>query len=321
MSCSRPAAMILCLGTIGAPVVNAQATAKSTIHLTAPATKSPAVKVLVVVNSEEITNADLQRALTAHYVTGATTTETRRRILEGLVDARLIRQFLASRKTVATREEVDLHLERLRQSAKRRGEEPEKVLSAAGFPSDFLRDELGLRLAWVKHADRTVTVDRLKSYFDAHRAEFDGTQVRASQVFRKVKVDSTEGDWQVAEVELQRLREKIESRKLSFADAAMQFSQAPTRDKGGDVGYFPYAGRMPDEFSRIAFQLKVGEMSHPFRTKFGVHLCLVTERRSGDLSLEDVRDEVLGRVSQELWNQTVAELRKSAKLEWKVEQP
>jgi parvulin-like peptidyl-prolyl isomerase len=78
---------------------------------------------------------------------------------------------------------------------------------------------------------------------------------------------------------------------------------------------------MPEEFSRAAFGLKVGEISRPFRTPFGVHLCLVTERRPGDLSLEDVREEVLKRLSQELWDQTVVELRKAAKIEWKVEEP
>ncbi len=76
---------------------------------------------------------------------------------------------------------------------------------------------------------------------------------------------------------------------------------------------------MPRQFSREAFRLKVGEISQPFRSKFGVHLCVVTGRTPGDLSLEDVRDEVLTRLSQEMWKQTVADMRKTAKIEWKVE--
>jgi parvulin-like peptidyl-prolyl isomerase len=78
---------------------------------------------------------------------------------------------------------------------------------------------------------------------------------------------------------------------------------------------------MPVQLTREVFRLNVGEVSQPFRTSWGVHLCLVTDRKPGDLSLEDVRDEVLARMSQDLWNETIAELRKTAKIEWKVEKP
>ena len=45
----------------------------------------------------------------------------------------------------------------------------------------------------------------------------------------------------------------------------------------------------------------------------------MTDRQAGDLNLEDVRDIVLARLSQELWNKTIADMRQAAKIEWKVE--
>ena len=101
--------------------------------------------------------------------------------------------------------------------------------------------------------------------------------------------------------------------------AAREHSAAPSKEQGGDVGEFPYVGKMPARFSREAFGLEVGEISQPFRTPYGMELCLVTSREPGDLSLEDVRDDVLARLSQEMWKQTIAEMRKEAKIEWKVE--
>ena len=75
---------------------------------------------------------------------------------------------------------------------------------------------------------------------------------------------------------------------------------------------------MPAAFADAAFELKDGEISSPFRTQFGVHLVTVTGRKPGDLSLEDARDRVLARLSDELWRETVAAERKQAAIEWKL---
>lgn len=294
---------------------------QETAPRTSAVAKRSSGKILVVVNKEGITEEELERMLSARHAADAATPAIRKKFLEQMVDSRLIGQFLAARKTVATKQEVDFQLDSLREAAKRRGADPDQALTAAGYPPEYLREEIGFGLAWRKHVDRTVTAGRLKAFFEEHRAEFDGTQVRASQIFRKVDRDAPDADWQAAAGKLAQLRTRIESQQISFAQAAKEHSQAPTRDNGGDVGYFPYVGRMPEEFARAAFSLKVGEMSRPFRTGFGVHLCLVTDRRPGDLSLEDARDEVFQRVSQQLWDQTAAEQRKTAKIEWKVENP
>jgi len=50
-----------------------------------------------------------------------------------------------------------------------------------------------------------------------------------------------------------------------------------------------------------------------------MELCLVTDRQPGELSLEDVATDVLTRLSQDMWKQTIADMRKDAKIDWKVE--
>jgi peptidyl-prolyl cis-trans isomerase C len=73
---------------------------------------------------------------------------------------------------------------------------------------------------------------------------------------------------------------------------------------------------MPESISRVAFQLKKGDISEPFRTSFGMHLLTVTDRRPGQLSLEDVRPIVLEAISDDLWRDTVRDLREKARIEW-----
>lgn len=283
-----------------------------------PAKPAPAEKVLVLVNGAKITDADLDRLFQTRQVPAAQREELRRPLLEQLIDARLIEGYLAARDTAATKEQLEDQVERVREFAGRNGADPKQALSAAGFTDDLLKREFALPLAWKRHMERTVTAKKLREHFDAHRAEFDGTLVRASQIVIKAGSDAEPAKLKAAEDKLRQVRSQIVQKMLTFADAARQNSDGPSREKGGDVGFFPYRGKMPEDFSRVAFGLKSGEISDPFRTRFGVHLCTVTDRKPGDLSLEDVREQVLAHFSLELWRKTVAELRATARIEWKI---
>src|SRR5690606_728337 len=97
---------------------------------------------------------------------------------------------------------------------------------------------------------------------------------------------------------------------------AESHSEAPSRDAGGDVGFFAYRGTMPSAFSEAVFRLKTGEVSEPFRTPYGMHLATVTERKPGELSLEDARQRVLNHLAGELWDKIVAQRRLNATIEW-----
>jgi len=275
--------------------------------------------VLVTVNGKNITESELNRMLMTRQVREDLRDKARDAFLEEMIDARLIQQFLDLRDTKATKQEIDAQVDRIREAAKQRGSDPDKVLADLGYTAGSLREEFAIPLAWKHHVDRAVPATRLKAYFDEHRPEFDGTKVKASHIIFRLRPGEEEEAWKQAEAKMSDIRKQIVKGQISFEDAARKYSQAPSKDDGGDVGEFPYVGKMPEQFSREAFRLKVGEISQPFRSKFGVHLCVVTGRKPGDLSLEDVREEVLARLSQEMWKQTVADMRKTAKIEWKVE--
>ncbi len=87
--------------------------------------------------------------------------------------------------------------------------------------------------------------------------------------------------------------------------------------KGGDVGWFPFQGKQPAFFADAAFKLPVGEISAPIVSPFGVHLIQVTDRQPGQLTLEDVRPEIIKRLSDELWKKSVASEREKSKVVFK----
>lgn len=92
------------------------------------------------------------------------------------------------------------------------------------------------------------------------------SQVRASHIL----VDNQEHAKQI--------KLEIERGDKTFEEAAKQKSDCPSRDKGGDLGFFG-RGDMVKPFERKAFEMDEGEISDPVETKFGYHLIKKTDEK------------------------------------------
>ena len=239
-------------------------------------------------------------------------------MIDDLIERQLIRDFLHSRKIAPNPEELTTQIERAEEFIKKRGEDPAALLKKIGYTPERLNRELGLTLAWQAYVRQTVSPKQIKEYFEQHKAELDGTQLRASQIFLKLPQPANEPAQARGIQQLNEIREEIRNQKISFAEAAKKYSEAPTRDQGGDLGLFGWQGKLPAAVSQAAFALKEMELSQPIVSPFGLHLIQVTERIPGDFSLEDVRGVILDRLSQKLWKSTAESAQIGAKIERKV---
>lgn len=272
-------------------------------------------RVVVKVNGTAITEGDVDFIATTRQLKPEQRAEQESKLIDELVDRQLVREFLARRKISAPADELGFQIQQAEDAIKKHGDDPVTLLSKLGYTPERLKTELGLPLAWQAYVRQTVTLPQTKEYFETHRAELDGTQLRARQIFLKLPPNPTEADQAAKRSQLKDLRSQIESGKLTFADAARKHSESPSKDQGGDVGLFGARGKLPTPVTRAAFGLKVNELSEPIVSTFGVHLIQVTERLPGDLSLEDVRSEIISKLSDQLWADTVRNERKSAKIE------
>jgi len=73
------------------------------------------------------------------------------------------------------------------------------------------------------------------------------------------------------------LKEKINSGKISFEQAAKENSTCPSGASGGALGTFGQ-GQMVPEFDKVVFNDEVGVVHGPVKTQFGYHLLEITER-------------------------------------------
>ena len=75
------------------------------------------------------------------------------------------------------------------------------------------------------------------------------------------------------------------------AAAARKYSQSPDAAKGGDLGFFSRNEKLP-AFNE-AFNLPVGSVSKPIKSRFGYHLLKVVEKQpSKKLQFEEARDDI-----------------------------
>jgi len=56
-----------------------------------------------------------------------------------------------------------------------------------------------------------------------------------------------------------------------FGAVAQEVSKCPSRDKGGDLGFFG-RGQMVPEFDHVAFSLEENQLTGPVKTQFGFHI-------------------------------------------------
>ena len=100
-----------------------------------------------------------------------------------------------------------------------------------------------------------------------------------------------------------------------FEDLARKYSKDGSKEFGGDLGYFTYDEMVP-EFSKVAFSLKVGEVSKPVKTEYGWHIIKVEDRKKiGPRPLAEVAPGIEALLLRQEVEKEVAALSKAGKIE------
>ncbi len=160
------------------------------------------------------------------------------------------------------------------------------------------------------------TADRLRAYFDANRDLFDKTTVRTSHIVLRLGSAPSPAERQKAIDKLRAIRADLAAGRVQFAAAAKANSQCPSAASGGDMGYIIRKFQADEAYARVAFSLKVGEVSDVVESEGGLHLIWVTDRKPGKPSrYQDVIDDVRECFEAEWKQNLLAELRKKAKID------
>jgi len=168
----------------------------------------------------------------------------------------------------------------------------EEFLRVQSLTAADLDRQLVWNIVWPKYLVRYRTDARAEAYFQAHRRQFDGTELAVSQIL--LRPSPGEGPAAIAGLlkQAEAIRAEIADGKMSFADAARKHSIAPSAKDGGRLGWIGRHGPMDEAFSQAAFALEKGQVSPPVRTPFGAVLIRCDDVRPGTKSFSDARAKV-----------------------------
>ena len=87
--------------------------------------------------------------------------------------------------------------------------------------------------------------------------------------------------------------------KSEFSKLAKSYSIGPSKQNGGDLGWFR-SGQMVKEFDEAILKLKKGVITNiPVKTQFGYHIIILNDiRNSKPKKLNDIKQKIIKRIKQ-----------------------
>ncbi|MBT5018907.1 MAG: hypothetical protein HON04_09175 [Planctomicrobium sp.] len=270
--------------------------------------------IIATVNGQELTSANLNLSFFAIQLSADSAPQAKAELIETLVDRELVRQFLSKRKVKADKILVEQRMNAVKKMIENKGDNLTEVLNKAGLSEDSLQAMIAQQITWKTYVNSVLTESQIKEFWGENKEKFDGTELVAAQIFKKVKQSASEEQIKKEMRSVSELKASIEAKEMTFADAAKLLSESPSAKSGGALGSFEYYGQVAQPIAEAAFSTSPGSISDPIRSRYGIHIVQVQKRIPGDLSLEDARPQVVKVLSKELWEELVIRLRKSARI-------
>ena len=131
----------------------------------------------------------------------------------------------------------------------------------------------------------------VKTVFDARKGQF--VELKASHILFKAETDAQAQEAMTKALEL---RAKLLA-GADFNQAAATQSEDPTaKTNKGDLGWFG-PEQMQKPFVQAALALKIGELSQPVRTVYGIHLIRLDGKR--EKTFDQVKEQLRSQLNQE----------------------
>jgi len=254
----------------------------------------------VTVNGEKITRAKVQ-AQVDHLIDqrgmnygGITQPEAFKQIQREVVDQLIVQELLwqeAKRRDFVVEDNfVDERLAEMKG-----GFETEQAflfkIEAGGVTEETYREDIRQQVSVQRMIFQGIapevkaTDEDIRNFYDANEDQMrKPVEVHARHILVKPESSETAAH-KVAKGKIDAILAEVRAGS-NFAQLATERSEAPSAEKGGDLGYFG-PGQMVPSFEQAAFALQPGEVSDVVQTQFGYHIILLEDRRGGELAPMD----------------------------------
>ncbi len=300
----------------------------------------PSKEVIIRIDNKPFTRDELDIAVSRLFplmsfhgsVTPERMDQIKKNALNILINEDVITRDARSHKMALVEDkDVDAQIENLKKNLQK-GQTIEQVLKNSNMTMAGLRDHFRDTLIMMhykqkkgdelrKKADETVTQAYMKDYYQKNLGKFkEPEQIHLRTIL--IKADPSGGTkvWNEALKKTNDLAKRARGGE-DFAKLAEKYSQDPYAKKGGDVGW-THVGSLFEEIDAAAETMKPGEISNPVMTIYGYHLIKLDGKKAAvqkkfeELNKEKLKKDLAAKEYKRLWDEWIAELRRSSKIEY-----
>lgn len=289
-------------------------------------------KPAATVNGKAITRAQFDRQMSGvrqrlqqsgRLLSDVELRDVKTRVLESLIDRELLYQESQKRGVKGDAKAVDAQLAQFKQ----RFETPaafEEALKSMNLTENIIREELlknsAIDQLVQERFGKVVDVSdaEAKAFYNERHELFEQPErVHARHILVSVKPDASAEEKKAAKKKIDDLKARIKKGE-DFATLAGAQSDCPSKERGGDLGYFA-RGQMVKPFEDVAFSLQPGEVSDVVETDFGYHLIQVIEKKPQEtIPFDDVHAKISEHLQKQKMQQKVEEFLTQAKKDAKI---
>ena len=263
-------------------------------------------KVVAIVNGEIITLTELDEAVNLILKdtginfdsTNKDPAEIKRKVLDQLIDNKLMEQEIKRTGIVVSENDIDNTLENIQKENSISREELVKSLEAKGLTLEKYKEQIKQGFEKTRLVNREikskvlVNEDELKKYYTSNIDFFKAiTEVRVQHIFLPVPPNADEAKVKDVYEKAREILVKIGNNE-DFGELAKMYSNDPSAASGGDMGWFKQ-GEITPFLEKVVFSLKVGEISDIITSSLGLHIVKLMDRKEeGVRPFEEVKDEI-----------------------------
>ena len=285
-------------------------------------------KFVAVVNDEVITQQDVDQLLAVLYAQYSQEykgdellqkmEQIKKDILNQIIEDKLVLSRAKELGIKVAESEINERLDYIKNGFSSE-DDFYKTLETQGVTIANLKDRYRDQIMMKKLVDYevkskiSVLPSETNDYYEKHKDQFrENDKYRVKNILIKAKDDVS---FELARIEIENIYNKLKEGE-NFDDLAIQYSQGPNAEKGGDMGYIEQ-GQMLEVLDKAIFKLKPGEFSEPIKSEIGYHVFKTEDIKHGrQASLEEVQKNLQMIIFQDKFkaqvNEWLSNLKKKA---------
>ncbi len=260
-----------------------------------PAQAKTINRIAAIVNSEVITEAEVDRRMAAEGVGSKRDLDgksRRRAVIDSLINDRLMEQILKNSKIEVTEEDLAMAIANVLHTSGMTIDQLRAEVAAKGMTYDDYKKEVEDQIRRIKFISQVIgpqvkiTEQDIRDYYQRHQEDFRGSsKAHIAQIFLPFEgIGSQEQAEALRDLAISISAQARKGR--SFKELAAKHSKGPAADTGGDLGTVSLKD-LPPAVADTVRMMKVGDVSNPIFTEQG--LMIVKLVSLPELSPEDFR--------------------------------